>query len=272
MCRIAVMESRIPRPARRHEPAPPAAEAPPACLVASLVLAGVLALSAAPVAAQETPPEQGEHRAPPVPVAPPVPDAAEGDSIRPAGAEPTPAPPAARRHARGGGPLAPIFGDSADYTLHNMVNLTVLGGATMGVLVLLPEGRTRWYRDRSKLSNFVSSYRRPPTFDNDYFFWNFIGHPWVGKQTYLMERNWGSSQLRSFAFAAAASVAWEYGFEAWMEHPSLTDLLVTAPAGWLLGEGVHRLTQRMARDGFSTPQKVVVTLLNPFYVLQHGYR
>jgi hypothetical protein len=108
--------------------------------------------------------------------------------------------------------------------------------------------------------------------DRDWWLWNFVGHPYVGMQEYLMERNWGASQRRAFLFSTAASLAWEYGFEATLERPSMFDMLLTSPSGWVLGEGVHRLTQHMRRNGFSTPEKIVVVVLNPSYPLQHGFR
>jgi hypothetical protein len=181
-------------------------------------------------------------------------------------------PAAAQRHPHGGGPRAAIFGDSADHTRHNIVNVTVVSAAVWGVLWLLPAEYTEWYKDKPTLRGFTAAYSRPPVWDTDRFVWNWIGHPFVGMQTYLMERNWGRSQLRSFLFATGASVAWEYGFEAWMEHPSIQDLIVTGPGGWVLGEASYRLTQRMRRGGFSTTEKVIVLVVNPLHVLQHGFR
>jgi hypothetical protein len=94
----------------------------------------------------------------------------------------------------------------------------------------------------------------------------------VGTLEYLLERNWGASMLRAFLFSTALSLAWEYGWEAWMERPSAQDLLLTSPAGALLGEGIYQLTQQLRRKGLSTPEKLLLILLNPTYVLQHGLR
>jgi hypothetical protein len=176
------------------------------------------------------------------------------------------------RHERGGWRLAFLLGDSADHLAHNIGIVATMSAATMAILYSLPPAKTKWNRDRPLLSGFLESYRRPPTWDSDIPFWNVVGHPVVGMQTYLLERNWGRSQRRSFLFAAVESIVWEYGFEAWMEHPSIQDLLITAPSGWLLGEASYRATMRLRRDGFTFAEKLAVFAVNPLYVLQHGFR
>ncbi len=41
-------------------------------------------------------------------------------------------------------------------------------------------------------------------------------------KTYLMERNYGRSPMRSFLFSTAASVAFEYAIEAWAEPEAVS--------------------------------------------------
>jgi hypothetical protein len=185
---------------------------------------------------------------------------------------PPPTPTESARHARGGGSFKVIFGDSADYLRHNVANLALASTATIAVLWVLPEHVTYWRRDVPPLRRLANAYTKPPRWDTDPWYFNYIGHPLAGMQTYLMERNWGAGQVRSFLFSTAASVAWEYGFEAFMEQPSIQDLLVTSPSGWVLGEASYRLTQRLRRNGFTTAEKVIVVIINPTYVLQHGFR
>jgi hypothetical protein len=42
--------------------------------------------------------------------------------------------------------------------------------------------------------------------------------------------------------------------------------------GSILGELVFQATQAMRKDGFTKAEKIMVTLINPLYVLQNGYR
>lgn len=171
------------------------------------------------------------------------------------------------------GRLTVVFGDSDAHFRHNVRVVAVGGVITMGALWALPDRITGFTSPRPSLDNFKEAFTKPPLWsDGDWWFWNLFGHPFIGTHQYLLERNWGESQLRSFAFSAASSLVWEYGFESWIERPSVEDMLLTAPTGWVLGETIYRLTQYLRRDGLSGPEKVVVFVLNPGYVLQHGFR
>jgi hypothetical protein len=125
---------------------------------------------------------------------------------------------------------------------------------------------------KDEWNDFKRHVTNPPVWDGDSWAFNYVGHPYVGMQTYLLERNYGSSPLRSFLFSTAASVFFEYGIEAWAEPPSTQDLLVTSPVGSLLGELNFRWTQNLRRDGITFWEGVLVTLVNPLHVIQHGYR
>lgn len=153
------------------------------------------------------------------------------------------------------------------------------GVVIFGVLMMLPEDITGWSaQDRSweglqdEWRDFKRHVSNPPVWDSDHWFFNYVGHPYVGMHTYLMERNHGMSPLRGFLFSTAASVAFEYGIEAWAEPPSLQDLLTTSPIGSLLGELNYQLTRELRRGGLTLPEKIVITVVNPIHVLQHGYR
>jgi hypothetical protein len=45
-----------------------------------------------------------------------------------------------------------------------------------------------------------------------------------------------------------------------------------ADCGSILGELVYLATQEMRKDGFTKAEKVILTLINPLYVLQNGYQ
>jgi len=42
--------------------------------------------------------------------------------------------------------------------------------------------------------------------------------------------------------------------------------------GSILGEAIFLATQEMRKGGFTTTEKIVVTVINPMYVFQNGYR
>jgi hypothetical protein len=175
-------------------------------------------------------------------------------------------------------PQPKVRGTIPDHTVRSAGILTVAGAAAFGVIWLLPEDISKWDRTagpdgfRPGLATFRQAYTRPPVWDRDGWVVNYVGHPVSGMQTYLLERNHGSSRTRSFVFSTAASIGWEYGIEAWAEQPSIQDLLITSTAGSVLGELSYRATHSMLRDGLSRREKVVLTLINPIHVLQHGYR
>ena len=88
--------------------------------------------------------------------------------------------------------------------------------------------------------------RRPRKNDVDNDFVNYVLHPVAGSETHLLARRHGWSLAEAFLFDVFGSVTWEYVFENLFEPPSRTDLMVTAPAGALLGE----LRWQLKESGF----------------------
>jgi len=143
-----------------------------------------------------------------------------------------------------------------------------------------------WYRfgpesltgvDQSKATkdagnNYRDGFTKPPVIDKDDDVINYLAHPLFGMQFYLSQRNYNESPLYSFLFATGTSIVFEYLVEVVGERPSIQDLIVTPIVGSLLGELSYQLTQKMRKDGFTTFEKIVVTIVNPLYVLQNGYR
>ena len=56
--------------------------------------------------------------------------------------------------------------------------------------------------------------------DGDGIVANYVLHPIMGAEAYLTLRNRDYGPIESFLFATGVSVAWEYLFEAWVQHPS----------------------------------------------------
>jgi len=78
--------------------------------------------------------------------------------------------------------------------------------------------------------------------------------------------------LESFIFSAIQSCLWEYVFEAVAEQPSIQDLIITPVVGAPLGELIHYGTLKMKENGFSLLEKILVTILNPAFVVNNGYK
>ncbi|HPD66025.1 MAG TPA: DUF3943 domain-containing protein [Bacteroidia bacterium] len=96
-----------------------------------------------------------------------------------------------------------------------------------------------------RLSNFKEAFTKPPVFDDDPFWVNYISHPLMGSESYLRGRESGYGWFGSFLFSTAMSLTWEYLMESWTERPSINDMLVTSTVGSLIGEVRHQAKMRM---------------------------
>lgn len=156
--------------------------------------------------------------------------------------------------------------------------LLTLGGLSLvgaGVYAFAPTSFTGSKKDgqwEDAWGHFKEAWTKPPVFDKDGNGVNYLGHPYFGANYYLSQRNLGESPLYSFLFSVFCSTFFEYMLESWSERPSINDLIVTPVVGSVLGEFVHVATQQMRENGFTTAEKIAVTVINPLYVLQNGYR
>jgi hypothetical protein len=161
------------------------------------------------------------------------------------------------------------------HSLKTFGTLTGLSLIGIGVYAWAPTSFTgadkenQWEEARD---HFKEAWTKPPVFDKDKAAVNFIGHPYFGMQFYLSQRNYGESPLYSFLFSTFTSTCFEYFIESWSERPSIQDLIITPIVGSIYGELVYRATQEMRKDGFTTAEKIIVTVINPMYVLQNGYK
>ena len=162
---------------------------------------------------------------------------------------------------------------------HTVKTFAVFTGASIvgiGFYALAPGSFTGTTKDghqyEESWSSFKDAWTKPPVFDKDPWTVNYLGHPYFGAQFYLSQRNYGESPLYSFLFSTFMSTAFEYFIESWSEQPSINDLIVTPVVGSILGEGIFLATQEMRKDGFTIAEKIVVTVINPMYVFQNGYR
>jgi len=121
-------------------------------------------------------------------------------------------------------------------------------------------------------SNLKRAWTTPPVWDKDPWSTNFVGHPYIGAFYYNMMRSQGASTHASILYSTGQSLLWEFVIEAMAEQPSIQDLLFTSTIGSLMGETAHWATLRLNRNGFSTFEKILVTFINPSYVLNNGYK
>ncbi len=142
------------------------------------------------------------------------------------------------------------------------------------ILYLSPKEFSNW-EDKFWLywgDNLHRAYTTPPVWDKDGWAVNYIGHPIQGNLAFNALRSQGAGFWQSSAFTLGHTLLWEYFLEAINEQPSINDLIVTPIAGIALGELVNRMTLHFKKGGFSTGEKIIVTILNPFYLLNQGFK
>ena len=156
------------------------------------------------------------------------------------------------------------------------VNTGVLcmgGVAALGVLQLLPEESTAWNKKEleeiplfKRWGNHVSD---GPVWDGDNWVFNFVLHPYGGAAYYMSARSLGFNMLYSSVYCFCIStIFWEYGIEAFMEIPSIQDLVITPIIGSLLGECFYKWKRKIVSDGYrlygsSILGNIVAFLLDP---------
>ena len=143
----------------------------------------------------------------------------------------------------------------------------------LGVTATLPKSWTGWSAHfvRDGINHLERAYTRPPVWDDDWWFHNYVGHPYGGSLYYNSVRSQGASPAQSMFFSAVLSTQWEYFFEAFAERPSIQDLIVTPVAGSILGELTHQLTLELEKGGTSTGEKVIIFITNPMHVVFDGF-
>jgi Domain of unknown function (DUF3943) len=161
------------------------------------------------------------------------------------------------------------------HTVKTFTVFTVASLVGIGVYALAPSSFTGATKDgqqyQESWDSFKDAWTKPPVIDSDNPAVNFLGHPYFGSLYYLSQRNYGESPLYSFLFSTFMSTAFEYFIESWDEQPSMTDLIVTPVVGSIYGELVYRATQNMRQDGFTKGEKIILTIINPLYVIQNGF-
>jgi len=171
---------------------------------------------------------------------------------------------------------APRYANRSLIGKAGIASLEVFGMETVTTttMLVLPSSFTNW-EDQFWLylgEKFRRAYTLPPVWDKDIWLVNYVGHPYQGAAFFNSLRSQDCSFAASAGFTLFHTLFWEYVAEAFLEQPSIQDLIVTPVSGVLLGELFHYLTKRWKTGGFTTAEKIGVTILNPFYVLNNGYK
>lgn len=136
-------------------------------------------------------------------------------------------------------PLRPELGVPAAHTAGLFLTMRITEGFLWPDPFADPKPRA-WFR------HYGEAFGKPPLFDaherafewdHDRWTINVLGHGLLGSELYYRPRRCGASPLGALAFAAGATVAWEYAFEGNGVRPSALDLVYTPLAGMVLGEG-----------------------------------
>lgn len=162
-------------------------------------------------------------------------------------------------------------------------SMAILSLATVAVLYVLPEDFTGWDRDDIKhISERWTSNTQDRGFvwDGDNWFFNLVGHPYVGSCYYIAARKSGFTQFDSFMYSFFMSTFfWESGIEAFAEGPSIQDTIITPGAGALLGEYLYRTEIKVLNNGGQIMNskvlgKTVLVLIDPIGSLANtmGYK
>lgn len=139
------------------------------------------------------------------------------------------------------------------------INTGVLVGAfvgTLAVLECLPEDATSW--NRAELQDVPLGRRwdkhvikEGPEWDHDKFIFNYVLHPYAGAAYFMAARSCGFNMWQSLLYCSLISnVGWEYGIEAFMERPSIQDLIITPVVGSAIGEGFYRVKRHLVANDY----------------------
>jgi hypothetical protein len=194
------------------------------------------------------------------PVAGPTPSAFGPQPAAPASAT---SPPALAAEATP--PALPVYTVPAAHTAGLLI------GMRLGVSLLWPEAYDPLPVERS-WQQYKQAWTRPPELrrdrgllesDGDPWTINVLGHGLFGAEVYGRVRQCGGGAVPAFAFAAGASVLWEYGLEATAKRPSAIDLMLTPLLGAALGEGRYRLQRWLRTRPPGVLRRAVEIVIDP---------
>ena len=108
--------------------------------------------------------------------------------------------------------------------------------------------------------NFM--FKRLQWWDGDSFWWNFVGHPYTGSQTYLYYRARGYGKKESFWGSFTASFLFESTIEVMQEGFSFNDAVVTPVLGYVVGNILESVSIKWIKQK-SPLKRLAARILNP---------
>lgn len=135
----------------------------------------------------------------------------------------------------------------------DLAYVQVMMVGVIGIIAALPESVSNWnmaeLNKKSLSQRWIEDVKKGPVIDNDYWVINYIGHPISGSAYYVWGRSRGLNWKESAVLSTLMStVFWEYGYEAFLEVPSLQDLIFTPLIGSIIGEGAFYLYNKIIKN------------------------
>lgn len=140
------------------------------------------------------------------------------------------------------------------------INTATLSGAFVGTLLVLeclPEDATSWNRAELQDVPLLKRWndhviKQGPNWDHDKFYFNYILHPYAGAAYFMAARSCGFNAWQSMLYCSIISnIGWEFGVEAFMERPSIQDMLITPLIGSFIGECFYKLKRNIVSNGYT---------------------
>ena len=139
---------------------------------------------------------------------------------------------------------------------YNTAALYGAGIVTLGILELLPEDATAWNKSELRKTPLFKRWWKhvghAPVWDHDNAIFNYLLHPYGGAAYFMSARSRGFNMWQSMLYSTAVStIFWEYGIEAFMEYPSIQDLIITPVVGSAIGECFYLAKRSIVANDYS---------------------
>jgi hypothetical protein len=130
------------------------------------------------------------------------------------------------------------------------------GFASLIVLESLPQDATNWNREELSsvppFKRWGNHVEKVAHWDGDNPIFNYILHPYGGAAYFMGARSQGFNFWESTLYSFCISTFfWEYGIEAFMEVPSIQDLIITPLVGAVIGECFYKWKRGIVANGYT---------------------
>ena len=130
------------------------------------------------------------------------------------------------------------------------------GFVALAVLESLPQDATNWNREELSsvppFKRWGNHVEKVAHWDGDNPIFNYILHPYGGAAYFMGARSQGFNFWESTLYSFCISTFfWEYGIEAFMEVPSIQDLIITPLVGSVVGECFYKWKRGIVANGYT---------------------